>query len=295
MNQLYSVAGISKQGLWKHQRLQAHRNTIAEQCVSIMNKTRIDHKQMGARAMFYAAEQPPPVGRDIFEAIGLSNGFRVKRKKNKLKTTWGQRVTIYPNLVEGLVLTGINQVWQSDIFYQIQKGKVYYGVTITDIYSRELLALHLSKSLKAKENIQALKKALHARKGYNLKGCIFHSDRGSQYISEAQTTIIRDCKMELSMCKMPQQNAYVERIQGTIKNQYLCDLELKDNNLNRIAQKVTYLYNYERPHQSLNMMTPQNYKIHVENQQKRSRPKMVIFKWNHDLSTKSELLTKRKK
>lgn len=173
MNQLYSVAGISKQGLWKHQRLQAHRNTIAEQCVAIMDKTRIDHKQMGSRAMFFAAEQPPPVGRDIFEAIGLSNGFRVKRKKNKLKTTWGQRVTIYPNLVEGLVLTGINQVWQSDIFYQIQKGKVYYGVTITDIYSRELLALHLSKSLKAKENIQALKKALHARKGYNLKGCIF--------------------------------------------------------------------------------------------------------------------------
>lgn len=295
MKELYGVAGISKQGLWKHQRLQAQRKTIAEQCVSIMNKTRVNHKRMGSRAMFYASGQRPPVGRDIFEEIGLSNGFRVKRKKNKLKTTWGQRVTVYPNLVEGLVLTGINQVWQSDIFYQIQKGKVYYGVTITDIYSRELLALQLSRSLKAKENIKALRQALLARQGYNLKGCIFHSDRGSQYISDVQTKLVLDYKMKLSMCKMPQQNAYVERIQGTIKNQYLCDLELKDNSLNRISQKVIHLYNHERPHQSLNMMTPEKYKNHVENLPKSVRPEMLIFKWNHDLSTKSDLLTKRKK
>lgn len=295
MKELYQFAGISKQGLWKHQRRQVYRNTIAEQCVSMMNKTRVNHKRMGCRAMYYAAVEKPPVGRDIFEEIGLSNGFRVKRKKNKLKTTWGQRVTVYPNLVEGLVLTGINQVWQSDIFYQIQKGKVYYGVTITDVYSRELLALHLSRSLQAKENINALRKALRAREGYNLKGCIFHSDRGSQYISEVQTNIVLDHKMKLSMCKMPQQNAYVERIQGTIKNQYLCDLELRDNNLGRIAQKVIYLYNHEKPHESLNMMTPEIYKKHVENLPKSARPKMVIFKWNHDLSTKSDLLTKRKK
>lgn len=295
MKELYQIAGISKQGLWKHQRRRGYRNTITEQCVSIMNKTRVNHKRMGCRAMYYAAEQTPPVGRDIFEEIGLSNGFRIKRKKNKLKTTWGQRVTIYPNLVEGLVLTGINQVWQSDIFYQIQKGKVYYGVTIIDIYSRELLALHLSTSLKARENIKALKKALLARQGYNLKGCIFHSDRGTQYISEAQTQIVLTHKMKLSMCKMPQQNAYVERIQGTIKNQYLCDLELKNNNLTRIAQKVTYLYNHERPHQNLRMMTPVKFKNHVENLPLNNQPEMLVFKYNHDLSTKSDLLTKRKK
>lgn len=295
MKDLYGLAGISKQGLWKHQRLEEHRNTIAKQCISMMNKTRINHKRMGSRAMYYAADQKPPVGRDVYEAIGLSNGFRVKRRKNKLKTTWGQRVTVYPNLVEGLVLTDINQVWQSDIFYQIQKGKVYYGVTITDVYSRELLALHLSKTLQAKENIKALRKALRARQGYNLTGCIFHSDRGSQYISDAQTSIVQHYKMKLSMCKMPQQNAYVERIQGTIKNQYLCDLDLKDNNLNRIAQKVTNLYNHERPHQSLNMLTPEAYKAYVGKLRKKNHPEMQIFKWSHGLSTKLELLTKRKK
>ncbi|MBL0007406.1 MAG: transposase, partial [Saprospiraceae bacterium] len=169
------------------------------------------------------------------------------------------------------------------------KRQVYYGVTITDIYSREL-ALHLSTSLKARENIKAIKKALIARQGYNLKGCIFHSDRGTQYISEAQTQIVLKHKMKLSMCKMPQQNAYVERIQGTIKNQYLCDLELKTNNLNRIAQKVTYLYNHERPHQNLSMMTPMIFKNHVENLPRKSRPEMLIFNYNHDLSTKSNLL-----
>jgi len=42
-------------------------------------------------------------------------------------------------------------------------------------------------------------------------------------------------------------------------------------------------------------MTPVSYKNYVENMPNSARPKMVVFKWNDDLSTKSDLLTKRKK
>lgn len=295
MKDLYNLVGITKQGLWKYHKRQEQKVLVVKECISLMNHTRMSHKQMGSRSMFYASTTPPPVGRDLFEDIGLANGFRVKRRRNKIKTTWGQRIKVYPDLVQGLEISGINQVWQSDIFYQMQDGKVFYGVTIIDVYSRELLALHLSTTLRASENLCALKKAIKARKGYNLKNCIFHSDRGTQYISDAHTAMLLRFKMKISMCKMPQQNAFAERIQGTIKNQYLCDLKLQQSNLAGIAQRVTNLYNNEKPHQNLNMRTPGAFKNYVENLPKSGKPKMVIFKWEYELSTKSDLLTKRKR
>lgn len=77
--------------------------------------------------MYYMAKDESPVGRDIFERIGLSNGFRVMRTRSVIKTTWSQRIEYYPNLIEGKVLNGINQVWQSDIFYIMSQGIVFMG------------------------------------------------------------------------------------------------------------------------------------------------------------------------
>ena len=65
--------------------------------------------------------------------------------------------------------------------------------------------------------------------------------------------------------------------------------------LNKVANGIMHKYNDERPHSELYMMTPIAYEKYVENMSKRARPKMLIYKWDHHLSTKSELLTKRKK
>ncbi len=151
--------------------------------VDIMEDIRHRHKRMGCRRMYYAAQGILPVGRDLFEKIGFANGFKLRRKPNTIKTTWGQRVEVHPNLIEGKILTDINQVWQSDIFYIKIEEKDYYGVSIEDIYSRKMLSMHISKSLQAEQVENALKKAIKTRKKMDLTGCIFHSDRGSQYIS----------------------------------------------------------------------------------------------------------------
>jgi len=154
-------------------------------------------------------------------------------------------VKIYPNLIEGKEINGINQVWQSDIFYIKIENVDYYGVSIEDVYSRKLLAMHLAQDLRALQVEIALKKALIARKGMDLSGCIFHSDRGSQYISDQVTQLLSDCHMQISMCKLPQENAYVERVQGTIKHQYLFEADLKEKNLSNQIRKIRHLYNDE--------------------------------------------------
>lgn len=295
MKDLFSMAGISKQALWKHQRRNEQRALLSTFMISIMAKIRKRHKRMGCRTMYYAAKQVLPVGRDVFEQIGFANGFKLKTKRNKVKTTWGQRVEVYPNLIEGLIVTGINQVWQSDIFYQKVENEDYYGVTIEDVYSRKLLALHMSKSLGAIENVKALKKAFKARAGQALGKCILHSDRGSQYISHVHKELLRSKKMRMSMCKMPQENAYVERIQGTIKNQYLSEFDLTKANLPRIIKEVINCYNDEKPHSGLQMRTPTEFEAQIKKIPKSQRPTEEIYHGYAELLTKKELLTKRKR
>lgn len=295
MKDMCSLVGISKQSLWKHQKRIEHKAQTSIYMISMMTNIRKRHKRMGCRSMYAAIQEVLPVGRDIFEQIGFANGFKLRTKRNKVKTTWGQRVEVHPNLIEGLTLTGINQVWQSDIFYQKVGNEDYYGVTIEDVYSRKLLALHMSKSLGAQENVKALKKAFQARAGQNLAKCILHSDRGSQYISHAHKDLLKSKEMKMSMCKMPQENAYVERIQGTIKNQYLSEFELTESNLSKVALRVMRLYNDEKPHRGLKMKTPTAFEKYVEKIPKNQRPNEVIYKGYSELSTKKELLTKRKK
>jgi hypothetical protein len=110
MRELYDIAGISKQALWKYKQRRLHVGETTEHIVNIMTDLRVRHKRMGCRSMYYATTEEISVGRDNFEKIGFANGFKLKRKPNKQKTTWSQRVMIFPNLIEGKVLNGINQV-----------------------------------------------------------------------------------------------------------------------------------------------------------------------------------------
>lgn len=278
MKDLYLVAGLSKQALWNYKRDQVKESSIIQKVLHEIQQVRKNHKRMGCRRIYYKVKDKIPIGRDQFELIGFANGFKLKRKINVAKTTWGQRVEVYPNLIEGIILDNVNQVWQSDIFYFTVQNVDYYFVSIEDVYSRKLLALNASKSLRAEQNVCAFNKALKARKGSNLTGCIFHSDRGSQYISKTQKHLLKKEGMIPSMCKMPQQNAYVERIQGTLKYEYLFEHELTQINLQKFIRKIISWYNDERPHSRLNMMTPNQFEKHIENQTEDQRPKLQIFK-----------------
>jgi transposase InsO family protein len=197
--------------------------------------------------------------------------------------------------MEGKVLNGINQAWQSDMFYLKVEGKAYYGVTIIDVYSRKLLALHVSKSLAAQQLGIAMRKALRARTGHNLRGCIFHSDRGSQYISTIHKTLVAKNDMQISMCLLPQENAYAERVQGILKDGYLEPFDLTENNLRYMVPRIIRYYNQERPHENLNNISPDAFENQISKLAHKSRPEMPIYQWDHEKLTKSQVINKKKK
>ena len=74
-----------------------------------------------------------------------------------------------------------NLVWVSDFTYIKAGGKWYYLCVIIDLFSRKVIAWHISSNPDSELVIITFKKAYEARNAPY--GLIFHSDRGSQYTS----------------------------------------------------------------------------------------------------------------
>ena len=115
--------------------------------------------------------------RRIMDEYGLK---AVIWKGFKVKTTDSDHEHGYaPNLLPGKVITGVNQVWVTDITYICITTGFVYLAAILDLFSRKVIGWAISKSLHHSMCLEALKMAIETRKPP--KGCIHHSDRGVQY------------------------------------------------------------------------------------------------------------------
>jgi len=105
-----------------------------------------------------------------------------KRRRRYVITTNGDHESpIFPDLARDQKIDGPNQLWIADITYiAIETGFVYLAV-ILDAWSRRVVGYAIGRSIDARLVIAALKSAIRERDPP--KGCIHHSDRGSQYAS----------------------------------------------------------------------------------------------------------------
>ncbi len=87
----------------------------------------------------------------------------------------------YPNLIKGMVISHLNQVWLADITYiRIRTGFVYLAA-ILDALSRRVIGYAVSTGLDTALTLEALKMAIAERRPG--PGVIHHSDQGVQYAS----------------------------------------------------------------------------------------------------------------
>src|ERR1700692_4569375 len=88
---------------------------------------------------------------------------------------------IFLDLAKKMKLGGPNQLWVADITYvAIATGFVYLAA-ILDAWSRRVVGYAISRSIDARLVVAALRAAISARNPP--RGCVHHSDRGSQYAS----------------------------------------------------------------------------------------------------------------
>lgn len=259
MNYLYNCLGISKQSFHQKVNRQMAFEEERVQLISMIEDVRKDHPALSARKM-YGLIRPIHMGRDAFERLCLDNGYRVQIKRNFMRTTNSIGVKRFDNLITGKELTGVNQVFASDItYYQI--GDIFYYLTfIVDLYSRKIKGYAASKNLLTiNTSIPALRLLKsNVSKGL-LNGSIFHSDGGGQYFCKDFLELTREMGMKNSMGYCVYENAHAERVNGIVKNEYLKYYAPTDfNSLQRQLKRAVENYN-NRPHQALLGVTPNEY------------------------------------
>lgn len=269
--------------------LQRYQNGIerSQQFIEKAEVLRVDHPEIGCRKMALMLKQPG-WGRDKTESLLMASGFRVIYAPNYIKTTHSVRLRRFGNLIEGLSVKSINRVVQTDITYLWVKDRFYYLVFIIDVYSRFITGYHASCGLEAEANVKALRMMIKLRGKQNMKGLIHHSDRGSQYNCNEYLSILKEHDIKISMCNEAWENAYTERINRTIKHEYLRHHNIDClHTLRKQMDKAIKLYNTKRPHWSLpGQMAPATFEDHVNKLSKTKRPIMMIYKPIEALSTK---------
>lgn len=272
LNTLYVQVGISKQAVYQYSQRQQELDRKMEQLVLEADELRKDHPGCGVEKM-YRTLQPDFIGRDRFIETMMQLGYRLKKNKNYRKTTIASK-RYYPNLIKGLKINSPSTLWQSDITY-IQVGdRFYYAVFILDVYTRKIVGYNVADHMRGTANVKALNMALIA----HLAPKIHHSDRGSQYTYSSYIDLLIAHNCTISMGLTAQDNAYAERINRTIKEEYLYHWKPANyNQLKRHIKKAVNNYNNKRQHDNLGGLSPQEFENLWSHMSAKQRPEMTIF------------------
>lgn len=131
---------------------------------------------------------------------------------------------------------------------------------VLDLCNREVIGWGFSRAHDADLITGALKMALSLRE--NEPGCLFHSDRGSEYRSGFYRESLREVGMISSMSRAgtSTENAHVESFFGTLKNE-LVHQRTFDSYVECAARFINYFefYNSERLHSTLGYTSPKSY------------------------------------
>jgi len=222
--------------------------------------------------MYYQLK-PTGIGRDRFIELMMEHGFRIKRPRHGRRTTSPGKI-IYSNLIRGLVVNQPGQVWQSDITYVETPAQLCYVVFLIDVYTKKIVGYEASTHMRASANVRALRRALSRHPA----PLIHHSDRGSQYSSKEYLAILERAHTTPSMGLEARENAYAERINKTIKEEYLH--YWKPKNLQQLKQqlkKAVHQYNHDRGHEHLKKMTPNAFENEWYNNPTFKKPVITIF------------------
>ena len=274
MKAICGLFGASKQAYYKYDDTLLQKRLLQEQIViDFVTKMRDKDPHLGGVKLYYmykkeyASEET--LGRNSFEQVLSSRGLMLRRSTRRVpKTTDSSHgLPTYPNRVWSLIPLRPNQIWVSDITYikiwdDVQNGIYHfcYLALLTDVYTKQILGYAIGESLDTIYPLRALKMALRTLPdGFDCSTLIHHSDRGVQYASYKYVETLKRRNIVISMTENgnPKHNAFAERVNNTIKNEFFANLTFRSiGDVKRAVAEAVDFYNTQRPHLSLDMHTP---------------------------------------
>jgi putative transposase len=258
------LVGKSRQAYYLHQHAYTKREREQRLVIEMVLFIREELPMLGSKKLLYLLSPSfeasnIKIGRDKFLNLLRDNGLLIRRRKRSILTTKSNNEIIpFVNLAKDLNISGINQLWVSDITYIPVGSSFSFLSLITDAYSRKIVGFCLHPTLHTDGCIIALKMAL-STSSTNIDGLIHHSDRGIQYCSNLYTNLLKSNKIKISMSDRasPQQNAIAERVNGILKQEFgMSKTYNSHQSALESAQNAVKKYNEIRPHASCDYLTP---------------------------------------
>ena len=281
VTELTGLIGISRQAYYKRLKAKHSCSMLVSELEQLVKKERYKKSRAGLRAIFYKNNLNGLIGVNRFETQMSRMGYAIRPYRSFIKTTDSRgHHHKYDNLIEGMSITGPNQVVVGDITYYKVGSVVYYIFIFTDLYSLEIKGINGSQNmlgLNAEKCLHQVLKYCEQRK-FNNK-MIIHTDGGAQYRSDAFQLMLRNAEIRPSQAKNCLENGLSERVNGIVKNEYLNDFNIKSlSHLNRVLKKIADQNNTVWPKQKLGWRTPVDFAHWTQGIQKDKRPVFVVKK-----------------
>lgn len=150
----------------------------------------------------------------------------------------------------------INQIWSMDFMHdQLQDGRSFRLFNVIDDFNREALGIEVDFSLPSERVIRALNQIIDWRGKPKAIRC----DNGPEYVSGKLIAWaeVQQIRIEYIQPGKPQQNAYVERFNRTVRYEWLSQYYWENlEEVRLFATNWMYDYNHNRPNMALGGFTP---------------------------------------
>ena len=266
MLQICKLFGYSRQAHYKGQKKAAMLVMQQEIILKLVEEIRSKMPRIGVIKLYHLLQRPMAqhgikMGRDKLYDLMNYYGLLIRRKPRRRPITTDSNHPFfkYKNLIKEIQVHRPNLIWVSDITYiRLVSGFCYLSL-VTDVFSRKIVGYFLNKDLGSYGTIKALKMAVTNcnRKPNDL--LIHHSDRGLQYCCAEYIALLSHHRISISMTQNgdPYENAIAERVNGILKEEFNLGNTFKSmQEAQATLDHAIENYNDQRPHFSLNLLTP---------------------------------------
>jgi putative transposase len=257
--------GMTRQNYYAQRKRRQRREVDEELLVGLARLERSLQPRLGTRKLRVLLEEElaqagVQIGRDRFFEVLRNHGLLLERRRSQTPRTTQSYHTlpVFRNLVKGLQVSWINEVWVGDLTYLRTEEGFMFLALLTDVKSRHIVGHHLGDSLESLGCQRALERALKRLPTEGPRP-IHHSDRGSQYCCHPYVELALGAGLKMSMTELDHcaENALAERMNGILKSEYGLDGLFASKAQSRTAvEQAIQLYGTRRPHTALGNRFP---------------------------------------
>ncbi len=262
------LSGVSRAGYYRHLTEKSPDEAEMELRAAIQDVVLQHRRRYGIRRVTQELHRRGRIvnHKRVERIMREDNLLAIRYRKYILTTDSRHDYPVYVNLAGRMTLTGINQLWVTDITYIRLRTEFVYLAVVIDRYSRKSVGWCLERRLAATVAVTALQRAIDARRPP--PGVVIHSDQGIQFACQEFREVVEAHRMVPSMSRPanPYDNAVCESFMKTLKQEEIYCRQYRDlEDLSaHLEEFIENYYNRQRLHSALGYRTPEEFERNAQ-------------------------------